>query len=216
MVNDAVLQRVDALRATADRLIAQAQRSDATGYVFTPGQAYAGWRAQSLAGINAIVGSEHIYYREFEKEVSSSTRERVQKGLGILSALREDIANGYLSSYRDLVTGEVFTGILDSASYLLENKYKDAAASITGAVLENGLRDVLTKNGGKVSNKGNLQSLSQQCFDKKLVSALAFKNLQAWIALRDHADHGEFGEYDSADVKRMIDGVTDFLSRHLG
>jgi|SRR5450759_4781274 hypothetical protein len=213
MENDAILARVTALIGTADRLISQAQRGDYGAWV--PKEGFAGWRAQSLAGISAIVGEDNIYYKEFEAGVENTNLDRVETGKGILNALHADIANGHLSSYRDLVTADAFAGFLEVAAYLLENKYKDASASIAGAVLENGLRDVLAKHNGQVGGRGNLQSLSQQTFQKKLVSGLEFKNLQAWIALRDHADHGEFNEYDSGDVKRMIDGVTDFLSKHL-
>jgi len=216
MITDAaILQRIDTLIQRADRLLVESYQSDATGWTFVPAQGYAGWRAQSLAAISAIVGGDHIYYKEFDREVDSSLNDRVEKGRGILGGLRDDIANGYLNSFRDIVTADVFAGFLEVAGYLHEHEYKDAAASITGAVLENGLRDVLAKHDGPVSGRGNLQSLSHQIFQKKLVSGLEFKNLQAWIALRDHADHGEFSEYDAGDVKRMIDGVTDFLSRHL-
>jgi hypothetical protein len=167
-----------------------------------------------LVAISSIFGKDHDYYQEFERGVSDSTRDRVERGKGILSAIHNDIINGHLSTYRDLVTADVFAGFLAIAGY--EHKYKDAAASITGAVLENGLRDVLAKSQGKVSGRGNLQSLSQLCFDKKLVSGLEFKNLQAWIALRDHADHGEFTKYNEGEVQGMIGGVTNFLSKHLG
>jgi hypothetical protein len=212
--DDVTVARVTGLIGAADRLIGQALQGDFGWYVSAEG--YAGWRAQSLAAITAIVGEDNIYYTEFQEGVNSTDRDQVQRGRGILTALRDDITNGHLSSIRDLVTADVFAGFLQVAGYLLENKYKDAAASITGAVLENGLRDVLAKHDGKVAGRGNLQSLSQQMLQKKLVSGLELKNPQAWIALRDHADHGEFKEYDVGDVKRMIDGVTDFLSKHLG
>jgi hypothetical protein len=210
--NDAILVRVVGLIGIADRLMSQAQHSEFGSWVSAEG--CAGWRARSLAAINAIVGDDNIYYKEFENGVDNNNLDRVERGKGILSALRDDIASGHLSSFRDLLTAEVFAGFLEVADYLLENKYKDAAASVTGAVLENGLRALLAKREGQIGGRGNLQSLSQQVFQKKLVSGLEFKTLRAWIALRDHADHGEFGEYQLGDVKRMIDGVTDFLSRH--
>jgi hypothetical protein len=202
------------LIAQAGALISQARESEATGWVTTPSEEYAGWRAQALSALRSIVGKENVYYQEFESEVTSRDVDNVRRGRGILTALHSDMANGYMRSYRDLVTADVFANFLDSAAHLLEHGYRNAAASITGAVLENGLRGILGKHAGQPVAGGNLQSLSQQLFQKKIVSGLEQKNLQAWIALRDHADHGEFDAYDSGDVRRMIDGVTAFLAKH--
>ena len=51
-------------------------------------------------------------------------------------ALREDIANAYLSNFKALLSAEVFTDLLGQAEYLLKLGYKNPTASLGGAILD--------------------------------------------------------------------------------
>ncbi len=65
---------------------------------------------------------------------------------GMLQALRNDYEAGYLQSVVELVHADIFADFLDMAHYLLEHNYKDAAAVITGSVLEAHLRKLCGKH----------------------------------------------------------------------
>ena len=79
--------------------------------------------------------------------------------MGGLRALKEDLANGYLFDLRTLVAAEVFTDLLDMAEHLVENGYQHPASSLTGAVLEDGMREMCRRHGVRVG-KSDLQSLN--------------------------------------------------------
>ncbi|MDP8926543.1 MAG: hypothetical protein M3M97_06470 [Actinomycetota bacterium] len=44
---------------------------------------------------------------------------------------------------------------------------------------------------------------------------LVRKKIQVWIAVRNNADHGHFGEYDAHDVADMVGGIERFLADRL-
>jgi hypothetical protein len=207
-----LVKRLDDLVAQADDLLRRQYQSDV--WHFVPAEGYFKWRSQSLVLLASLGSVAEIYKTEFEVEVNDSVPSRVEKGKGILTGIRDDAVNGYLTSYRSLVTAEVWTDFLEMATHLVEHGYKEAATSLTGAVLENGFRELLAKAGEPPKQRGNLQALSLIAYQKKLVTPLEHKTAQAWIALRDHADHGDFANVDTGEVRRMIDGVTAFLSRH--
>jgi hypothetical protein len=58
-------------------------------------------------------------------------------------------------------------------------------------------------------------SLNTKCGDAGVYNRLEQKQVAVWIGLRNHADHAEFDQYTADDVRRMLDGVTEFLARHL-
>ena len=210
--NAAIADRLTRLISDARSMLMN-QKTGSFGH-YVDSEAYAKWRSQSLALMASVLGEGHPYYREFVEQVTDTNTSKVERGRGVLLGLFDDVNAGNLTSYRALVQADVLTDFLDMASHLLEHNYKDAAASITGAVLENGFRDLLINRGEELRQRGNLQSLSQITFQKNITSSLEHKTVQTWIAIRDHADHGEFEKYDAGDVKRMIEGVTDFLAKH--
>ncbi len=65
----------------------------------------------------------------------------------ILHALRDDYCAGYLQSVTELIHADLFSDFLEMADHLIEQKYKDPAAVITGSVLEEHLRKLCDKNG---------------------------------------------------------------------
>ncbi len=141
--------------------------------------------------------------------------ESIQGGLGILRAVKEDIKGGYLTDLRTLISAEVFTDFLKMAGHLYEAGYKDPAASLAGAVLEDGLRKIASVNEIKLKAREDLSSLNRKVADKNVYNRLVQKKVQVWTGVRNHADHGEFGEYSSQNVADMIRGIEKFLADYL-
>ena len=101
------------------------------------------------------------------------------------------------------------------AEHLLNNGYKDPAASLVGAVLEDGLRRICTTNGIAVKAREDISSLNQKLAQKQVYNPLQQKQIQVWNDIRNNADHGHFDEYKADDVKSMLGGVNKFLSIYL-
>jgi hypothetical protein len=173
------------------------------------------WRTNALSLIESITETDSVYKRNFEGEVKTPCKEDVDKGIGILKALKNDIEQGYLTKYRILVVAEVFDDFLEMADYLLENDYKDPAASLIGAVLEDGLRQMCGRNNIQVKKGDDISCLNQKLGSKGLYTHIIQKQIQAWKGIRDSADHGKFDEYKKEDVQDMLKGVKRFLGENL-
>jgi hypothetical protein len=180
------------------------------------GQGYAhffGWRAQAISALQSIIGDEHIYTLEFQKRVNYQNGPA--PGLEILRRLRSDIENGYLRKTANIISAEVFSDFLEMAEHLLAEGYKDPAASLTGAVLEDGLRRISLNNDIPVTERDNLSSLKDKCAGKKIFNNLVRQQITAWTTLRNSADHGKFDEYTAEHVRSMISDVRSFLATFL-
>jgi hypothetical protein len=178
------------------------------------GQAhFIGWRTQALSALRAIVGENDTYTAAFEKNVNYNSGPLY--GMEILHRLYSDIENGYLRKTSNIISAEVFGDFLEMSEHLFAEGYKDPAASLTGAVLEDGLRRIARNNNIAVTDRDDLTSLRDKCVQKKIFNNLIRQQITAWTTLRNSADHGKFGEYRAEQVGSMISDVRSFLATYL-
>jgi len=209
------LERVEGLIQKGEEVSATAQvRYSTTNQKFTDEGLTVEWQTSCLSFLRANF-KDTPYFERFRDEVKSSFDYDATTGLAILRALKGDIEKGYLTSYRTLVIADVFSDFLDMAEHLLENEYKDPSASLIGAVLENGLRKICNNNKITVKSNDNISSLNKKLADNDVYSRLKQKEIQVWNQIRDYADHGQFEKYEPEDVKKMLEGVRNFLGEQL-
>jgi hypothetical protein len=137
---------------------------------------------------------------------------------GALSALRREYELDYLQSFAELVRADTFASFLEMASHLHDQEYKDAAAVIAGSVLEQHLRELCNKNSIAVVDANGkskkADSLNTELAGQGVYSKLNQKDVTAWLGLRNEAAHGNYGAYTAAQVRLMIDAVTNFMARY--
>jgi len=217
MATESILGRLDSLIRMGERVLAT-KYDEHVGIMIYSGRVDAGlfqqWRTSSLAFLNTLP-SEYIYYREFEGSCKDSSYDDTQLGVAILRAAKEDIEGGYLQKVEALVSASVFSDFLEMAEHLLGNGYKDPAASLIGAVLEDGLRRICGNNNITVKSDDNISSLNQKLADKGVYNRLKQREIEVWNKLRDYADHGHFDQYRPDDVSDMLKGVRGLLSDYL-
>lgn len=151
-------------------------------------------------------------------DASEGTLGRADTLREILLALRDDIADGYLRSFRAIVHAELFSEYLEQADYLNSEGYKDAAAVIAGSTLEHHLRQLCSKYSVPTRDaKGRAVKADQ--LNAELAKAGAYskpeqKQVTAWLGLRNEAAHGHYEEYEASQVVQMIGGIRDFIVRN--
>ncbi len=213
-----LIERVSKL-LTKGQSVASTRFNDSSENVIAPDEVnsplFHEWKNNSQNFISMVCGENSPYYKNFVDGVKTAHPSDVDHGIGILKALKEDLELGYLTRVRDLVSAEIFTDFIEMAQHLLDNSYKDSAASLVGAVLENGLRQIAQKHAVDVKSGDDIGSLNTKLADKEVYSRLLQKQIQAWKAIRDSADHGKFGDYKTEDVKAMLEGVQRFLAENL-
>ena len=166
--------------------------------------------------LDAVLGDDNTYTIEFDRYTAEGGYVgNAKAGIGILQAVVEDIDQGHIETVRQLITAEVLTDMFEQAEYLLESGYKAPAASLAGAVLENGLRTIANRNQIQVRSRDDLSSLSQRLASKGIYNRLLQKRVAVWTDVRNAADHGQFDEFDDGDVNDLIQGAQSLLASHM-
>jgi hypothetical protein len=214
---DTILARLDALVTKGNVAASTLRMSSDQGYYTEAGyEAYHGWHAQASACVADLAGPESEYYKSFAAQTKVAGTLAARKGLAILTSLREDVASGNLRRTADLVAGEVFSDFLEMAGHLLTAGYYVPAASVIGAVLEEGLRRLAEAKQVKAAAGDDISALNNRLASKNVYSLLVRKQVDLWAGIRNAADHGHFEQVKSGDVADMHSGVGRFLADHLG
>ena len=90
------------------------------------------------------------------------------------------------------------------------------AAVIAGSVLEQRLEDLSSKNLIHVTQNGKFkkaETLNTELAAKSVYSKLDQKNVTSWLGLRNEAPRGNYTNYTSEQVRRMVAAIRDFLVR---
>ena len=179
-------------------------------------KAYNNWRSQSLAFLTDLLGTAHVYTNDFQESTGQKGyKAGTNAGIGILQAVVEDVEQGFIETVRQLIIAEVFSDFFEQATYLLEKGYKAPAASLAGAVLENGLRSIASSNGVQVKTIDDLSSLNGRIASKGIYNRLFQKKVSVWIDVRNAADHGKFDDFSDQDVNELIKGAQSLLADFL-
>jgi len=212
IMQEKFLERINQLLEKAEKVKAT-HKCDFRGASTYDEVIFVEWKSNVENLIILVGGKDSVYYKNFIKYTSDI--DSVDRGIGVLRALKEDLEKGFLTSVRDLVIAEVFTDFLDMAEHLLEKGYKDPAASLIGAVLEDGLRKIAEKHNVTVKHDDDISSLNTRLANKEIYNRLIQKQIQVWKDIRNSADHGKFNEYNSDQVRLMLEGVRKFLAEYL-
>jgi hypothetical protein len=213
-----ILTRADQLVAMCAQVVTTRQRGKHTDAVDS--SQMKGFRVAVLSFIDRVYGRSHPHFQEFTECSDNSYFSNAETSLAVVRTIREEIAGGWLSTVRGLITAEVFADFLEMAEHLLETGYKDPAAVMAGSVLEEHLRQLCAansidaleeKNGKQIPKKAD--RLNAELAGAAVYSKLDQKQITAWLDLRNNAAHGKYDQYSDAQVANAVSGITNFMSR---
>ncbi|TDN35877.1 hypothetical protein E4631_24615 [Hymenobacter sp. UV11] len=219
---ETVKTRVDELLTLGKNAERSVQQSN-FGNVFVNSKGFSEFRAASLSFIKNVFGENHTFYKEFEEVVSydkAKSLNSVDRGIGVLRAIKQELDGGWLFTVRNIVAADIFTDFLEMANYLLVEGYKDPAAVMIGGVLEEHLRQLCNRNGidiavhkdGKDIPK-TADRMNADLAGAGIYSRLYHKGVTGWLDLRNKAAHGHYNEYDKKQVEIMEQSVVDFITK---
>jgi hypothetical protein len=216
---DTILTQIDAALSRFDQVTAQARGPEWSN---VPDSDIIEVETALIATIERLSPSGSRYREAVQESIGINVNYHAQiarDAVGVLKALRADYVAGYLRSIEELIHADLFGDFLEMAAHLLKNKFKDAAAVITGSSLEAHLRQLANKAGVPVEDQEG-RPLKAERINADLAKALYGKGDQklvtAWLDLRNEAAHGHYENYDESQVRLMLDGVRDFIRRHPG
>lgn len=174
--------------------------------------------ASAQAAVDRYAPPDSAYRVEADVDYEASPLYRLDCLIGVVKALSQDYKAGALAPIQELIRAEVFDDFLDMSEHLLDQGYKDAAAVVSGSVLEQHLRKlsdrskIPTELNGK-PKKADL--LNSELAAKNVYGKLDQKSVTAWLDLRNNAAHGHYDKYGVEQVKFLLLGVRDFINRTL-
>lgn len=180
---------------------------------------------RSIAAIYQIAGHSSVHCVQasgiIKSTVIPSPAKKLEMLVGIIKALLVDLEDGFITSHATLIRGELFDDFLEMATHLIEEGYKDAAAVISGTALEVHLKKLCENRDIAVEQErnGSIQPIKADRLNAELAKSEAYnkldqKSITAWLGLRNNAAHGNYKEYDKAQVTLTIDSVRNFIARH--
>jgi len=95
------------------------------------------------------------------------------------------------------------------SEHLLDNGYQHAAASLAGAVHEDGLCRAAVSRGCKAT--GNSDSLNDVSVEKGLDDWILYTWVKIWIDSRNAADHGDFDKVAQTGATSQLSGFLAWL-----
>ncbi|MGZ5435339.1 MAG: DUF4145 domain-containing protein [Pyrinomonadaceae bacterium] len=174
------------------------------------------WKTNTLYLLEKVFGKDSSHFHSFENRMTGLGYERVKIGLGILIAAKDDYVHSYIFDVRTVVQAEVFDDFLQQATHLLDNGYYGPAAIIAGIVLEAGLRKLCDQNNAAIPAKATIGPMNDALAKTGLYGTVVKQQISAFATIRNHAAHGQWKEFTSGDVSRMIGWVHTFMENSFG
>ncbi len=175
---------------------------------------YREWKLKTENLLRLSCGEDSVHYKESIQAGNRLSYEgdpdTFRRFVPILKAAYDDLKNGFLISFKQLVQAEVFDNELEQAQALLDNNYKNAAAVIAGTVLETAIKELCLNHQIDIEKK-KLTRLNEELAKAGVYSVLQQKQITALADIRNNAAHGNYENFSSDDVKGMIQDIERFL-----
>ena len=141
-----------------------------------------------------------------------------EQHLEVLKSSKEEYIRGLAIDYQLSISASVFSGLLDEARYLFSKDYLRAAAVLSGAALEEGLKTRAKSEGIEFTMKDGLSDIVIKLKRSEIGVLTEFeaKKIEPIGKIRNDAAHGGDFNYQKQDVEDMINEVEKILSRILG
>lgn len=184
---------------------------------YTPAGKWQKWGTSVQNILLAVYGEQSPQYKNFLKayEHCGGYEYDINTLKGIFLSAKEDYDSGYVFNVELRISGEVFGDLISLAKQSLSEGYKDVAAVLASAALEDALKRYAEVNKIDVSGK-TLQDVINLLKSNGLVSGAQKSILESMPRLRNAAMHADWNKIDSPDVSSVIGFVEQFLLTKFG
>ncbi|MCX6959148.1 MAG: DUF4145 domain-containing protein [Verrucomicrobia bacterium] len=170
------------------------------------------WSISALSLLKDVFGETSPHYQTFKRGHDNFRHDISEHDAlkGVFFAAKSDFENGFLEKIENAVTGELLGDFIQLAKSSLDEGYKDVAAVLASAALEDALKRYATSNDLSVSDKV-MQEVVAALKSKGLVQGATKTLLDNMPKLRDYAMHANWDKLTPEDVRSMIGFVEEFL-----
>lgn len=214
-LNDRITKRFSELEQEMNKLPLR-QNTASPIYAITPVQQ---WATSVMNLIKGAFGENSPYNLNFVQAYANCSKgdtyweADVDVLKGIFKAAKTDSDGGHLFSVQATISGEIFGDFISLAKAALHEQYKDVAAVLACAALEDALKRYAELNGLDVNDKV-MQEVVSAIKAKGLVAGAQKTLLDSMPKIRDYAMHAQWEKITSQDVGSVIGFVEQFLLSH--
>lgn len=144
--------------------------------------------------VRSLLGQNHPIVRTIDALIANYSADHshrpsfpLNQVKGILAGIKSDFDGGYFTDIRTTIRSEVETDFLMQASRLLDEKSKDAAAMLIGAVLEDALRQLCQIH--EVIEGDGIEKMNMPLKNAGVYGLPQQQQITAWAAIRNKAAH---------------------------
>jgi hypothetical protein len=216
-------QRLTELELEGKRLIASLPRDEDGPTYWVEDRRiaeYQKWLGSTSNLLNIIDRPNGTFVTECEKLMNDKDHSNgissriVQKMYGFLASAQEEWKKGLLRKIEHIVIAEAFDDFLDHANIYHKGNKKIESSVLASAVLEDTLKKIAQKN--NVDPKGkSLEPLIDEFVKSGIITPVKAKRIKGFAAVRNHALHAEWDEFDIKDIGQLISGVRELIDNYL-
>ncbi len=215
-----IIQQIDAALARHDELVGKERKPG--DYAHLSRSEVAELIARLSSTIDSLTPDGHRYRKLTAvtlKQHGTESPDNLEVLVGYLRALREDIEQGYLRRWEELVRADLFSNLLDIASHFLGEGFLDAAAVMAGGALEQHLRNLCIKKGilsatDPDPHRYTLWELREKLIADRYIDASENRSIKNWAKIRNRAAHRGDPEIKPDEIRLMIEGIALFIRKH--
>ncbi|MGL1932574.1 MAG: hypothetical protein OCC45_12585 [Desulfotalea sp.] len=176
------------------------------------------FRISSLSFLAVVFSEKSPFYKEFEKEVTTPTPIRTERGLGILTSVQRELQGDWLTSVRGEIFNSMERGMIQNCQNQLKNGQKLSAIILASGILDNHLRSLCVDKGvntskdvaGEQVDCSTIQ-LNSRAYKKNVYDRKFNKNIFSWIEIQQKADCDGVSEIKDEQVENMLKGIIELI-----
>jgi hypothetical protein len=222
-VKELLNERFASLAAEGQRLIARLPR-DQHGLAYwvssTEIPTYQAWLSAVTNLVGTIAPSGSVYPSQLAKITAHENMASgvpvtvVQQVHGVFTAAHADWETGLLRRIEYIYAASTFDDFLDHAARYHKSGKKTESAVLASAVLEDTIKKLASKHSITTASQ-SLEQLIDALVAADVLTPTKSKRVKSWSAVRNHAFHAEWDQFDIKDVGTMIEGIREILANHL-
>jgi uncharacterized protein YutE (UPF0331/DUF86 family) len=171
----------------------------------------------SVANLFRIIATPDTYFHQECERILQDEYLRqgvpyhvVQKLVGLLESVLEEIQRGLLTKAEYIFVASTFDEFLDHAEEYHKAGRKIESSVLASAVFEDSLRKLATKSNVKESGVP-LDTVIDELVKVNILTAVKAKRIKGYSAVRNRALHAQWNDFDLRDVGEMIKGTREIL-----
>jgi HEPN domain-containing protein len=162
------------------------------------------------ARLDEILKNRYEYRHRPSMDLLHDHESKWEDALSVFKSAKEDFELGFTVNLETTISGEIFGDFVTMAKTSLSNGYKDVAAVLASAALEDALKRFAVLNSLNIDDK-NMTEVINALKTQGLVSGPQKSLLESMPKLRNAALHAEWDKLRAEDVSALIGFVEQFL-----